>query len=38
VFPCKWEGAKNKEYRKISDVSFQEGQYNFVPFRIPDVS
>jgi hypothetical protein len=42
VFSSRWEGEKrNKEYRMIPNVSFQEvegHEYNFVSFRIPDVS
>jgi hypothetical protein len=42
AFPSRWEGEKRKkEYRMIPDVSFQEVEgyeYNFVSFRIPDVS
>jgi hypothetical protein len=39
-FPSRWEGEKNKEYRRIPDVSFQEVEghkHNFVSLRIPDV-
>jgi hypothetical protein len=42
AFPCRWEGKKgNKEYRRISEVSFQEVEehkLNFVSLRIPDAS
>jgi hypothetical protein len=42
VFPCRWEGEKrNKEYKRIPDVSFQEAEeheHNFVSLRIPGVN
>jgi hypothetical protein len=42
VFPSRWEDEKrNKEYRRILDVNFQEVEGhkpNFVSSRIPDVS
>jgi hypothetical protein len=42
AFPRRWEGEKrNKEYRRIPDVSFEEVEghkHNFVSFKIPDVS
>jgi hypothetical protein len=38
AFPCRWEGEKrNKEYRRIPNVSFQEvegHQHNFVSLRV----